>query len=376
MPYKPDIKPNSSRERNGACGLNQRGSVIIMVAVAIFAMFSFAVLAIDAPILMTTRNQLQAAADAAALAGASGLWSTQSVATGRALDFASYNTAVQDVRRPVLIDVSDVSFPEPNIIRVQTHRTAATGDALRTYFLRFVNPTSSNTADMTAVAAARAFDVCGADCLKPWAIPDRWDDADSSGTYTPGDYYHPDSTGYLAPRDVGTVVDLKIGNPQNAIKPGLFFPVDFPPLGNEEGESPLTGGAWYEQWIGQCAPYTVEPGDSLQVEPGNMVGPTMHGMEDLYDLDPGAYWDDVNKVVVGSNYGWSPRIGLVPFFDPRFEPESGRSVVHVTKIGAIFIDSVGPGSKVTGRFIQVTSAGTPCNGELGTSFIKGIVLIE
>ena len=277
---------------------------------------------------------------------------------------------------PVLIDVSDVSFPEPNIIRVQTHRTAATGDALRTYFLRFVNPTSSNTADMTAVAAARAFDVCGADCLKPWAIPDRWDDVDSSGTYTPGDYYHPDSTGYLAPQDVGTVVDLKIGNPQNAVKPGLFFPVDFPPLGNEEGESPLTGGAWYEQWIGQCAPYTIEPGDSLQVEPGNMVGPTMHGMEDLYDLDPGAYWDDVNKVVVGSNYGWSPRIGLVPFFDPRFEPESGRSVVHVTKIGAIFIDSVGPGSKVTGRFIQVTSAGTPCNGELGTSFIKGIVLIE
>ena len=51
MTREPDLKPNSSREKSGALGLDQRGSVVIMVAVALFAVFSFAVLAIEAPVL-------------------------------------------------------------------------------------------------------------------------------------------------------------------------------------------------------------------------------------------------------------------------------------------------------------------------------------
>ncbi|MDH3216697.1 MAG: pilus assembly protein TadG-related protein [Candidatus Krumholzibacteria bacterium] len=355
---------------------NRCGSAMIMVAVSIVAVFAFAVLAIDASMLMTTRTQLQAAADAAALAGASGLLGgSQAEAINRAIDYASYNQAVQETMSPVVITASDISFPEPDVIRVRTHRTAATGDALRTYFLRVINPLMS-TADMTAVAAARVYDVCSSQCLRPWSIPDRWDDADTNGVYDAGEFYDPVTTGYVAPADVGTPIVLKVGNPQQAISSGVFFPVNFPPLDNDQGISPLTGGSWYETWITECEPYPVEPGDRLQIEPGNMVGPTMHGMEELLALDPYAEWDPATKSITNSAYGLSPRIGLVPFFDPTQPPESGRNWVTVTKVGAFFIESVGPGSQVNARFIQVTSPGLACTGGLGSSLVKGIVLVE
>jgi hypothetical protein len=355
---------------------SDRGSTMIMVTTAIVAMFAFAVLAIDGAILMATKTQLQAAADAAALAAASGILDgSKSTAIQRGIDYASHNNAFKETMSPVVITAEDISFPEPDVVRVFTHRTAASGDPLRTFFVRVINP-GSKTADMSAVAAARAFDVCSSRCLKPWAIPDRWDDANGNGVYDEGETYDPDGTGYLAPRDVGTSVELKVGNPQQAISPGVFYPINFPPLDDESGEAPLTGASWYEQWISGCEPYVVGVNDRLQIEPGNMVGPTVHGMEDLFALDPGARWDPGTKTVVDSDYGLSPRIGLVPFFDPTLPPSSGRNYVTVTKIGAFFIESVGPGSKVMGRFIQITFQGAPCPGGLGTSFIKGIVLVE
>jgi hypothetical protein len=347
-----------------------------MVTFAIVAVLAFAALAIDGAILLTARNQLQVAADAAALAGASGLAEgSQSTAIARAIEFASQNLAVEDAMTPVSITATDVSFPQPDVIRVQTHRTNATGDPVKTYFMRVINPLSSNTADMTAVAAARVYEVCGTDCLRPWAVPDRWDDANSNDVYDPGEFYNPLTTGYNAPGDVGSTIVLKVGNPNQAVAPGVFYPIDLPPIDKYPDEDPLTGGSWYETWISQCAPYIVEPGDRLQIEPGNMVGPTMHGMEDLVALDPYAQWDAAAGTITGSSYGKSPRIGLIAFFDPTLPPESGRNWVTVSKVGAFFIESVGPGSQVTGRFVQVVGTGVPCTTP-GSGFVQAIDLIE
>ncbi|MEJ2719523.1 MAG: pilus assembly protein TadG-related protein [bacterium] len=355
--------------------LNQRGSIVIMVVVTIAALLAFAVIAIDGAILMTSKTQLQAAADAAALAGASGLlWGSEDLATERAMDFSSFNVAVQDNQTPVVIGPGDVTFPEPDVCRVVTHRTAVTGDAFRTYFVRAIG--GSGTADMTAVAAARAYDVCSSKCMKPWAIPDRWDDADGDGVFDEGETYDKDVTGYNAPADVGAQIVLKVGNPSQTPAPGIYYPVNYPPLDNEEGIKPLTGGSWYETWIADCEPYMIEPGDRLQVEPGNMVGPTMHGMEDLIAQDPTARWDPGTQSIVGSAYGKSPRIGLVPFFDPALGVDSGRKYVTVSKIGAFFIEDVTGGGTVTGRFIQITDHGVPCGTGVSNSLVKGIVLIQ
>ena len=60
-----------------------------MVTVAIVALMSFAIISIDGAILLTTKGQLQNAADSAALAGASALLEgDQALAVNRAIEFA------------------------------------------------------------------------------------------------------------------------------------------------------------------------------------------------------------------------------------------------------------------------------------------------
>ncbi len=354
-----------------------RGSALLMVTVAIAALMSFAIIAIDGAVLMTTKGQLQSAADAAALAGASGLLEgNQTLATTRAIDFAGFNRAAQDLLRDVVITPADVTFPASDIVRVETHRTTATGDPLRTYFRRLVNPLRPNTADVTAVAEAQAFDVCTTQCLKPWSIPDRWDDANTNNTYDPGETYNPDITGYRAPGDVGRTIVLKVGNPHQAIAPGVYYPVNYPPL-DYPGERPITGGSWYRTWISECEPYLVGPGDRLQIEPGNMVGPTRQGIDALLAQDPNARWDSSTQSIENSAFGISPRIVLVPFFDPTLPPTSGRDWVRVSRVGAFFIEGQANNGDVLGRFVQITSAGTPCpGGGMAGAFIKGIALIN
>ncbi|MGH2570581.1 MAG: pilus assembly protein TadG-related protein, partial [bacterium] len=279
---------------------NQRGAALIMVALSLLVVTALVAIAIDGAIMLTTKTQLQRAADAAALAGASGLIDgTEDLAIDRAIAMASYNTAMLSAgSEPVIIAEEDISFPEADVIRVVTHRTAATGDALRMFFRRVVDTSTGNTADVTAVAVARAFDLCTSRCLKPWSVPDQWDDADADGEYDPGETYSPEVTGYRADVDVGRLITLKVSEPSETISSGVFFPVNFPPLGQDE--SPLTGADWYRQWIAECEPYSVTIGDRLQVEPGNKVGPTRQGMEDLIALDPAARWDPGTQTIVGS----------------------------------------------------------------------------
>jgi Flp pilus assembly protein TadG len=356
---------------------NQRGSALIMVALSLLVVTALAGIAIDGAIMMTTKTQLQRAADAAALAGASGLIDgDEDLAMDRAIAMASYNTAMQDAgSASVVITEDDISFPEPDVIRVVTHRTAATGDGLRMFFRRVVDTGTGNTADVTAVAVARAFDLCTSRCLKPWSVPDRWDDADDDGEYDAGESYSPEVTGYAAPGDVGRQITLKVSEPSETIASGIFFPVDFPPLGHEE--SPLTGANWYRHWIAECEPYTVTVGDRLQVEPGNKVGPTRQGMDDLIALDPAARWDPTTRTIVGSTHAMSPRIALIAMFDPTEPPRSGRNWVEVSKLAAMFIEATGPGGEVVGRFIDTSTQGNPCpGGGLANGFLKGVTLVE
>jgi hypothetical protein len=357
--------------------MNERGSAMIMVAVCLLAIIAIAGVAIDSAVMVTTRTQLQNAADAAALAGASGLLEgDQDTAIARAISFASFNGAMLDSgAAPVVITEADVTFPEDDIVRVTTHRTQATGDGLRVFFRKVVDPVLGNRADVTAVAAAQAFDICASRCLKPWCIPDRWNDLDADGKYDAGEPYDPYTTGYTAPNDVGLQVTLKVGDPSQTMTSSNFYAVCYPPIDSDQGD-PLSGGNWYRQWIAECCPYLIEIGDRLSVEPGNMVGPTRQGVQDLIAQDPGAHWDGSSQSVVGSAFGRSPRIVLVPMLDPRLAPNPGRQEVTVTKIAAFFLEGTGPQGTVIGRYVEESTTGAPCEGGLGGGLVKGIALIE
>src|SRR5512143_596106 len=100
----------------GNCEMNfRKGSIMIAVAVAMLFIFAFLVLAVDISMVMLAKNQLQNAADAAALAGAQAYAQSDgdlTAATDAAIELAGLNLAVQDIQRPVVITPDDIEFPE------------------------------------------------------------------------------------------------------------------------------------------------------------------------------------------------------------------------------------------------------------------------
>src|SRR4029079_2254283 len=123
----------------------------------------------------------------------------------------------------------------------------------------------------------------------------------------------------LGGSDYGRVITLKQGNPQDQVSPGWFQPVVIVPG--------CTGGNCYRNNIATCAPTVIGPGTVLQVEPGNMIGPTRQGMQDLIDLDPNATWaTSLNSGLGGVSGGcmtaspptcsMSPRIVAIPVYNP------------------------------------------------------------
>ncbi len=351
---------------------------MIMVAVSIVALFAFAVLAIDLSMIMLAKTQLQNAADAAALAGALALGQhegDQTIAASEAELIAGLNMAVQDQQRPVLIDAGDISFPEDYKITVATHRTVATNDPVTLHFMSVVDPNIGNQGEMTARATAAVYPVGGTDCLKPWCFPDQWDDADYDSAYDAGEFYDPNVTGYKVPDDIGTEITLKLRNASHSPRMGWYYAIDFAPINT--GDPVETGGDPYREWIGYCEPYMVSVGDLVQIEPGNMVGPTQQGVQMIIDRDPAAQWDEATGTVVNSAYPTSPRVIKAAVFDPTLGMQTdvnGRDYLTVVKIVAVFLESH-DGSDVIGRFMKTASGGEPCP-DCPVGFLFTPVLIE
>jgi hypothetical protein len=356
----------------------ERGATTVMVALALVMILGFAVVAIDMSIVMLAKNQLQTAADAAALAGALSLGLTnldQGVAENSAIELAGLNVAIQDVQQPVIIDPGDVTFPEPNKITVTTHRTIGTSDPIRLYFIDVLDPSYNKQGEMTARASAAVYPVSGTDCLKPWCFPDQWDDANGDSLYDVGEFYDPMLTGYVVPDDVGSQIILKLRNAQHSPKMGWYYCVDFGPINT--GGPVETGADAYREWIGRCEPYLVSIGDQLQIEPGNMIGPTAQGISDLIDLDPNAQWDEATGTVINSAFPTSPRVIKGTVFDPSLGVQTdgnGRDYLTIVKIVVVFLESHF-NDDVTARFMRRATGGTPCP-ECPTGFVFTPVLVE
>jgi Flp pilus assembly protein TadG len=129
-------------------GRNERGSVILITAIAIATLLGFAALAVDGSYLYTIRNRLQAAADAAALAGASQLPTAENV-KAMAQIFAGKNLPSAYGHGTVLRE-NDIAVGNwnkvqrtftagaapANAVRVIARRTGANGNPVQTYFAR------------------------------------------------------------------------------------------------------------------------------------------------------------------------------------------------------------------------------------------------
>ena len=374
-----------------------RGMSFVFVALGMMSFLGATMLAIDVGMLMTARGQAQNSADAGALAGGVALVyddfndrSAGGPIVQSALGVARSNAVMH---ADVSVEPADVTFPaaaNPNAarVRVQVYRAAARGNPVSTLIATYFGVTS---VDIAAAATAEAAPANAATCIKPWAVPDKWqemqtpawdetdtfDALDNKGNPIANpDIYRPAShanyTGYKrGPPDYGRQVVLKAGNPHQSINASHFYPIAL---------IPNSGAAWYESNIPGCWPGVAEIGNLIPVESGNMVGPTVSGTQALIDKDPTAYWGAQGVV---STQNPSPRIVVLPVFDPmQYEQsrQAGRLEIKVANLVGFFIENL-QGTDVVGRVVPMTGlirgGGGGGGGAVpGGAFLRAIRLVE
>jgi Flp pilus assembly protein TadG len=360
-----------SKER----GSRERGATIVLVALAMTALLSVVALAIDIGMLLNSRSEAQRAADAGAMAGAQSLIPEPTDADRAedfAIEFGEKNNVFDELAsiQPQDVDVDT----EDGRVTVRVRREAARGNAVETWF---ANVFGVSDADVGAVATAQVRPAGGAACVKPWAIPDAWDDANGDEGYDPGEFYQADMTGWgtdyrdtgepgegqmpdgfgiTYDDDRGRQVRISEGDPDETVESGWYFPWDIPqpPGGVCSGGPGGQGGSCYEWAIANCHPQVIELGAVYKVENGRMVGPMNKGISDLMALDPNAQWDPSTNTVVNSQYTpWegTPRKIVVPFYDPTLFPLGpGKEDIVFNNFGEIFIEGK-VGNDIMGRFM-------------------------
>ena len=267
----------------------------------------------------------------------------------------------------------------------------------------------------TLPAAAQSFppgcsEVCSATCVKPWSLPDRWDDSgrpgwpawtsngrwdceaftdldgdrlwdpgepfqdgrDTQGATGPQDgaytaeLYDPSLTGYTAGADAGRLMTLKT---PVTTGPG-YYPLALPIPGGPSGRDA------YRWNIAACNPGDVAGGDLVAVEPATVTGITYQGVSELIAQDPAAYWDAARACVAGSAFAVSPRLVVLPAHDPRRPLASGDLTVSVVKLVGFFLENVTASGELTGRLAVTRAAsGEPCAGPGAGGFLYDCALV-
>jgi Flp pilus assembly protein TadG len=409
---------------------SERGAVLIQVAIALAGLIALSAFVVDYGVLWVARRQAQNSADAAAMAGAISMGYVDMDNQGLARDTA-INVGLANLvwGAPPEITAADVTFPACPVgspgagsnacIRADVYRNQQRGNALPTFFGGIVGIANQG---VRASATAQVMFGDSTDCVKPFAIADKWlelrndqgpagwSEEDSFERYVqngrnagqlltptadyyeapgaPGGIYGPNGTGFtrestaLGGDDHGRAIILKSGQPNQAIAPGWYHPVVINPT-----EGP--GGANYRDNIATCDPTIIGPGSVLQVEPGNMVGPTNQGIRDLIALDPGASWNTTlnngeggiqGGCMAAGTCGISPRLVAIPVFNPDIYDAgraSGRVDITIVKVLGFFIQGMVNGNDVLGYLTTYPS--TPRSGTTntpGASFVVSIALVR
>ena len=373
-------------------GRSEHGAMLVHVAVGLLMLTALSAFAVDYGLFYMGRRQAQNSADAGALAAAVALayddnddFSDTGPAkqSGRAV--AEENLIVNQA--PVIDLPTDITFPPcpddgtSTCVRVDVHRNTARGNPLPTFFGNLVGLLSQNT---RATAMAKASASNASSCMKPWIIPDMWEEhypavgpwdpntstfqthtrvqGDDVPVATPDEYRpptDPDMTGFRAtgtPNHIGLEVTLKAPQPSQQggggmTGPGWVYPVRL----NEED----AGGDVYREDIQRCANETVRIGDMLRTENGIMVGPTFQGVDPLLNADLGARWVDPdgpggepgdivnscqNTASCSGPYApsptVSPRVFVIPVFNTAaYSQNPGAQYLEVVNILGFFLQA-------------------------------------
>jgi hypothetical protein len=382
---------------------DERGMTMAFVAMGFMAFLTATTLAIDVGMYMAARSQAQNAADSGALAGAVALGFNDfdnRNASGPAVSAAiSAATANAMIGAAPSVLPEDVTFPNdptgsPTRVKVAVYRNTERDNEIPTIFGRVFGV---ETVNISATATAEASPANAVTCVKPFMIPDRWEEAtgsfdpltsvfemyDNRGNLLPAgsrDTYiaanQPGYTGYTS-ADKGMELILRAGTGNN-IEPTAYQSWSMP------GNNGQIGSDFYRDNISGCnqtiIPLNLDDPLYLLQEPGAVEGPTRDGIDALKAKDPNAYWDRSCKCVRGSAFAVSPRITPLPLYDPKKYAEgkaNGRNAdFWLANIMGFFVDRR-EGNQVYGFITPLSGLINPNAGPAPAgSFPVAIRLVE
>jgi Flp pilus assembly protein TadG len=415
----------------------EHGAILIQVAIGMVALMALSALAIDYGVKVASRRAAQNAADAGALAGAIALSfdnpndkSNTGPAKQSALKYALANGVWgQSPNVNVTTDITFPACPAPGgttCVRVDVYRNQERGNALPMFFGGLVGV---NSQGVKASAIAKVLTGDQTDCLKPWAVIDRWDEfagtepdwnqpggdpdwnmlstfdrySTGTGNNPPQEndlYVPPDptvtsesdprhwGTGFNPVRDQGRQFAIKVDN-SGAISSGWFRSVDLPRVDTQNGGAQayssniVSCNGWPTAIADPAVPCPTDPTQinswqdkiywaqrgCLRVQTGIAQGPTVAGIQELIDRDSDASWDPSTKTVVNCASP-CPRIVPVGLLDInkylQLDPSGSGGIVRLVNIFGFFIEGMGDVDAKTGAITVPVKNGKSVVGRLIT----------
>jgi hypothetical protein len=361
----------------------ERGVILTQVAISMLVLMGFAVFVIDYGIVIVSRGQAQNAADAGALAGAIARAFddvASSPPAGGVVELAARDVAQENLVWNEAGSVG-VSYACPpgvtggGCVRVDVYRNGQLASpTLPVLFGPVLGITSQG---VRATATAQASAANGTDCLKPWAVADKWLERDDpqwtqQSMYTPGspttdDVYIPpyssSTTGFKRadasgnPVDTGYQLTLKLAHPGPAPGPGNLSSGWAMSLYLPNSTAPGEGATNYEDNIINCT--TAEIGlateastcpavdtvhGCLDVMTGAMTGKTKSGVDAIVARDSAATWTGGLGGHITGGDGLNERVVPIALFDTALYLSQGyngtNGVVKLVGLLGFFVEGL------------------------------------
>ena len=358
------MKREDSRKTNKRQG--ERGSILALSAVGMLSVVLAAALAVDVSHLYLAKNELQNAADAAALAGASGLtFTSEGIADAVKRAREEFKNKYEFNNQDVDIQPADVRFAR-NLSDFDNggdfNATAASAPGI-VQDIKFVKVKTQQS----PVGISFAGSVLG-NSFNLWAEA-------VAGVSAPLNVF----TGYLpafvVDEDAATLVPGEMytfrGEPGGFVSPGNYQLLAVDGSGGSDDRDGLASGV----------KNIVGPGGYVDTKPGITSGAVTQGVNTRFDdyaagMDPAVYPPDTNikedidyatylnsRANPTANNFKAPshpgvpnrRVVLIPIVKIS-ELEGGRTVVQIDRFGAFFLRSKvrnGSGQEIQAEYIEV-----------------------